>query len=419
MAMAEGARLARAMGARLEVVHAAADPPAVDAARLMAQAPPHLSPIEPTVISDGGHAAAAICAWAAEEDVEVLVASPHQGALARLLLGSFASYLVHHAPCQVLIARPTARADAAEPPRPTDPNGGDRSLEPLVEPIEPLLTQQTLREAAARIQEEGCPLPVVDDIGRLVGVIGTADILGAMLPQYLPQIRRTEVLARDLPSLRRRARRALAGSVEDYMRTPVAVRPEDSEAHAASLLAREGVEALPVVRSWSQLAGVLRASALCRDLSRGDLETPAAVPSHAREMPEMDDFRHIACCVDESPATLEALATAARVRGAGTTAFTVVHAVGSPAAGESESEARRLLDDAARKTGAQTALVYGHPPVAIARWAAEEAVDLLVAASHRGGVSRVALGSFARHLAHRAPCSVLFTRPRPDRPRIA
>lgn len=346
----------------------------------------------------------------------VFVAAPHQGVLARLLLGSFASHLVHHAPCEVLIARPAAQVEAPTPP--PSPGGsarGDRPLEQLIEPIEPLRADQTLREAIPRLEEEGCALPVVDDIGRLVGVIGTADVLEAMLPAYLLQIRRTGLLTRDLPGLRRRARRALGAPVADYMRTPLAVHPEDSESHAASLLIREGLEALPVVRSWSQFAGVLRASALYRDLSQSDLEVPGASPRHATEVPGARAFRHIACCVDDSPASCEALETAAGLRGTGTELFTVIHAVGSPAAGETESKARRLLDDAARDTGAQAALVYGHPPVAMSRWAAEEGVELLVAASHRGLVSRVALGSFARYLAHRAPCSVLFTRPRPER----
>ena len=410
--MAEGARLARMSGARLEAVHAAADPLAVDIERLTACRPLGVPPFETIPIPDHGHPAAAVCAWAAREGVNVLVAAPHQGTLARLLLGSFASHLAHHAPCDVLIARPRAHAATAEPSaHPAASTSEERPLEPLVEPIEPLRADQTLREAADLIDEEGCTLPVVDEVGRLVGVIGSAEILGAMLPAYMPQLPRTGLLAHDFPGLRRRAQRALESRVGDHMRAPIAVRPDDSETHAASLLIREGLEAVPVARSWSQLAGLLRANALIRDLGQSEAATAAAPVERGGEARELGPFFQIACCVDDSPASLDALATATRLCEAGDGHLTAVHAVGSTALGENESSARRLLEDAARETGARTALIHGHPPVAIGRWAAEEGVDLLVAASHRGRVARTALGSFARHLAHRAPCSLLLTRP--------
>ncbi len=412
-ALAEGARLAHMTGARLEAVHAAPDPLAVNVERLTARRPVGAPLLEPLLIPDGGDPAAAVCMWAAREGVDVLVTAPHQGALARLVLGSFASHLAYHAPCDVLIARPSVRPAAREPSvRPPPSPNDEHPLERLIEPVEPLRADQTLQEAAGRIDEEGCALPVVDDIDRLVGLIGNAEVLAAMLPAYMSQVPRTRLVARDAPALRRRARGALKSPLVDHMRAPIAVRPDDSESHAASLIIREGVEAVPVVRSWSQLAGLLRADALVRDLGRRETATVAAPPEHESETPESRPFCHIACCVDDSPASLDALATAIRLCRAAAGSLTVVHAVGSPASGESESAARRLLEDAARETGARTALVYGHPSVAIGRWAAEEGIDLLVAASHRGHVARIALGSFACHLAHHSPCSLLLTRPR-------
>ena len=55
-----------------------------------------------------GHAASAACAWAREAGVDLLVAGAHRGRLARLALGSFASYVAYHAPCPVLLVRPHA-----------------------------------------------------------------------------------------------------------------------------------------------------------------------------------------------------------------------------------------------------------------------------------------------------------------------
>ena len=377
-ALAEGARLARITGGRLEAVHAAEDPLVVDVARLMAHRAPEAPSLEPVLIPDHGDPAAATCAWAAQEGIDVLVAAPHRGTLARLLLGSFASHLASHAPCDVLIARPTRGVATAEPSAPPGPSDHEAPpLEALIEPIEPVRADRTLGEAAGRIDEEGCALPVVDEAGRLVGVIGTAEILTAMLPAYIEQIPRTGLVARDAPALRRRARRALESQIADHMRAPIAVRPGDSESHAASVLVREHLEAVPVVRSWSQLAGVLRASDLVRDLSlEGTPTIPVSSPEDGGEAPEARPFRRIACCVDDSPASLDALATAARLCAAADARLTVVHAVGSPASGEAGSDAQRLLDDAARTFDAGTALIFGHPPTAIARWAAEEGVQL-------------------------------------------
>lgn len=51
------------------------------------------------------------CDWAAEADVDLLVASSSRGLFDRVLLGSFAGYLARHAPCSVLLTRPDVTRD--------------------------------------------------------------------------------------------------------------------------------------------------------------------------------------------------------------------------------------------------------------------------------------------------------------------
>lgn len=53
-----------------------------------------------------GHPASTACEWAREAGVNALVAAAHRGLVERALLGSFAGYLVHHAPCPVLLVPP-------------------------------------------------------------------------------------------------------------------------------------------------------------------------------------------------------------------------------------------------------------------------------------------------------------------------
>jgi nucleotide-binding universal stress UspA family protein len=62
---------------------------------------------DPVLLS--GHAGSAACAWASQAGVDLLVAGAHRGRLARLALGSFASYVAYHAPCPVLLVRPDTR----------------------------------------------------------------------------------------------------------------------------------------------------------------------------------------------------------------------------------------------------------------------------------------------------------------------
>lgn len=55
-----------------------------------------------------GYPPAAVCEWAADAGVDLLIASSSRGLFDRVLLGSFAGYLARHAPCAVLLTRPHA-----------------------------------------------------------------------------------------------------------------------------------------------------------------------------------------------------------------------------------------------------------------------------------------------------------------------
>lgn len=133
-------------------------------------------------------------------------------------------------------------------------------------------------------------------------------------------------------------------------------------------------------------------------------------------------YAHIGCCVEDSDASRAALAEARRLRALGPGRLRIVHVVPSPIVyGESlgmppveeiAHAATGWLDRLATSIeGAEPVLLAGHPAVAATEWARTAEVDLLVAASCRGLVQRLALGSFASYLAHHAPCPVLLTRP--------
>ncbi len=135
-------------------------------------------------------------------------------------------------------------------------------------------------------------------------------------------------------------------------------------------------------------------------------------------------YAHIACCVDDSEGSRLALAEARRLRELGDGRLTLVHVatagvmfVGAPEApvtdvvGAVGASREWLVELAAGVPGADAVLLEGDPPSAVVEWARDEHPDLIVAASSRGFIERLLLGSFATHLARHAPCSVLLVRP--------
>ena len=74
-------------------------------------------------------------------------------------------------------------------------------------------------------------------------------------------------------------------------------------------------------------------------------------------------------------------------------------------------DCRRLLD--ARHLHSESRAIHGDPGTALIECAAREAADLLVVGSHsRTGIAGLVMGSVARHVVSRAPCSVLVVKQR-------
>jgi CBS domain-containing protein len=124
--------------------------------------------------------------------------------------------------------------------------------------VRPLSPGDSLGDAAIRIAQEGVGLPVADAAGRLIGFVTERQLLLALFPPYIVQLRSAGVITRDFPALLRRARAAADRRVEEVMtREPKHLTADDSEAHAAELFLHEGVRTLPVV-SGDRLVGVIK-----------------------------------------------------------------------------------------------------------------------------------------------------------------
>ena len=149
------------------------------------------------------------------------------------------------------------------------------------------------------------------------------------------------------------------------------------------------------------------------------LPCPVAIarPGRGREAP----IARVAACVDadgSSDAVLDASRRVADLSGARVTA---VHAMDDlslyghfgwvPDTEEWEREWERQLDELVGDRDCDRVLLPGtFAGAAIAAWAEDADVDLLVAAARRRGIERLFVGGFAAHLAHHAPCDVLIAR---------
>jgi universal stress protein F len=134
-------------------------------------------------------------------------------------------------------------------------------------------------------------------------------------------------------------------------------------------------------------------------------------------------YRHIGCCIDDSPVAEVALAHARALWSPGQARLSLVHVAPHPLLFESvdgstlpspadmNSIERGWLHARAREIpGAVPVILEGLAGPEICRWAAASEVDLLVAAARGAGWTSAVLGSVTRHLVGHAPCPVLVVR---------
>jgi nucleotide-binding universal stress UspA family protein len=134
-------------------------------------------------------------------------------------------------------------------------------------------------------------------------------------------------------------------------------------------------------------------------------------------------YRHIGCCIDDSPAAKLSIAQARALWSPGKGRLSLVHVAPHPLLFDSvdgttlpspadvNSIQRAWLDARAREIpGAVPVILEGLAGPEICRWAAASEVDLLVAAARGAAWTTFLLGSVSRHLVDHAPCSVLVVR---------
>lgn len=138
----------------------------------------------------------------------------------------------------------------------------------------------TVKEALALLARYSVTaLPVVDDDGRVIGVVSEADLIREAVP-IDPRARMTPAP----PALPAPPRHV----AEVYTPHPITVRMHDDLALAVELMTSTGVKSLPVVDETGQLGGIVARSDVVRALARSDRAIEAELDETYRSLGHAD-----------------------------------------------------------------------------------------------------------------------------------
>jgi len=140
----------------------------------------------------------------------------------------------------------------------------------IMEPDAPSIAPETgVEDVVSRFRAEDVPaLPVVNDGGRLVGIITERDLVIAdeegdlHIPHYI-ELFGGLIFLESLRGFERRLRKAAAATAADLMTDdPVTIGPDASVHEAARIIAERDHNRLPVVEHGRYLGMVTRADVL-------------------------------------------------------------------------------------------------------------------------------------------------------------
>ena len=146
-----------------------------------------------------------------------------------------------------------------------------RAAEFMTTDVVTFTPEETVEVATRRLLDRDVDgAPVVDAEGRVIGMLGSDDLLVQETQLHYPTVFSLFGAYLELPSSHRRfeaeLRRAVAAVVSDVMtRDPVTCGPDDTLERAATLMHEHGVSRLPVLEG-SRLAGIVARGDLLRAL---------------------------------------------------------------------------------------------------------------------------------------------------------
>ena len=129
-----------------------------------------------------------------------------------------------------------------------------------------------LKEAIQILAEKRISgIPVVDDVGKLVGIISETDLMwqetGVTPPAYIMFLD-SVIYLQNPATYERELHKALGQTVGDVMsKNPITISPEKTVKAAAQLMQDQNVHRLPVIDSTSQVVGILTRGDIVRAMA--------------------------------------------------------------------------------------------------------------------------------------------------------
>ena len=122
----------------------------------------------------------------------------------------------------------------------------------------------TFSDAARTLCRTGVPaVAVLDDKRRVRGLFTQDDLVAALFPTYLDELRHTAFLDRHVDPLLERAREVGAEPVARHMRAPIVVEARSSAIHVAERFLHCEPGAIAVVED-DRFVGIVRQTDFCR-----------------------------------------------------------------------------------------------------------------------------------------------------------
>ena len=129
-----------------------------------------------------------------------------------------------------------------------------------------------LKEAIQILAEKRISgIPVVDDVGKLVGIISETDLMwqetGVTPPAYIMFLD-SVIYLQNPGTYERELHKALGQTVGEVMsKNPVTISPEKTVKEAAQVMQEQKVHRLPVIDSASQVVGILTRGDIIRAMA--------------------------------------------------------------------------------------------------------------------------------------------------------
>jgi CBS domain-containing protein len=169
-------------------------------------------------------------------------------------------------------------------------------------PVVSVTRDASYKELAARLFELGVSgFPVVDDDGKVIGVVSEADMLAKEALENGYHGLRGMVAAIVHRAERRKAGAATAG---ELMTSPaVTVAADDTVEHAAARMYTRRLKRLPVIDATGQLVGIISRSDLLAVFDRPDQEVRAEITGQV--IPRLSDPSQYSVTVKDGVVTVE------------------------------------------------------------------------------------------------------------------